>query len=220
MEFHSSVHPYYPLSIELIDYVPNDISLPQILLIVSGLGGVILFGSFIACRQSGKSTGDSLRFMWFMLCGVLHCGFEGYWVYHRSTIASRTDLLAVLWKEYAHGDSRYLIEDELLVALETITVFLWGPLCFLTALAIWHKSPIQIIPQLLVSFAHLFSCTLYFAMDFTKGFPNCHPHPYYFWIYFVAFNSPWIIVPVFLINQSITKIAAALISSTKTMKSA
>lgn len=41
--------------------------------------------------------------------------------------------------------------------------------------------------------AHLFSCTLYFVLDFPTGFENCDPHPLYFWVYFVAFNSPWIL---------------------------
>lgn len=68
----------------------------------------------------------------------------------------------------------------------------------MAARAIWKQSPQQYLWQLMASMAHLFSTVLYFVMDWPQGFPNCDPHPLYFWIYFVAFNSPWLIVSPFV----------------------
>lgn len=210
----NNLHPYYPRTAEISGYIPNALPMPLLLGAVLIAMGTIVKASFLAARFNSRNLQESLRFTWFTLCTTLHCGFEAYWIYHHRTIASRTDFLAELWKEYAHGDSRYLTHDELLLALETITVVscqsvqleiipftmyfllqcIWGPLCFMAARAIWKQSPQQYLWQLLASMAHLFSTVLYFVMDWPQGFPNCDPHPLYFWIYFVAFNSPWLIV--------------------------
>lgn len=203
-------HPYYPRTAEIPGYVPNALPMPVLLGAVLIAMGTVVNASFCAARSKSKTLNESSRFTWFTLCTTLHCGFEAYWIYNHQSIASRTDFLAELWKEYAHGDSRYLFSDELLLALETITVvsiitmtltftynafqFIWGPLCFMAAHAIWKQSSQQYLWQLLASMAHLFSTVLYFVMDWREGFPNCDPHPLYFWIYFVAFNSPWLIV--------------------------
>ncbi|KAJ8662935.1 hypothetical protein O0I10_001111 [Lichtheimia ornata] len=209
----NNLHPYYPRTAEIPGYIPNALPMPLLLGAVLIAMGTIVKASFFAARFKSKSLQESLRFTWFTLCTTLHCGFEAYWIYHHRSIASRTDFFAELWKEYAHGDSRYLTHDELLLALETITVCIWGPLCFMAARAIWKQSPQQYLWQLMASMAHLFSTVLYFVMDWPQGFPNCDPHPLYFWIYFVAFNSPWLIVPALLFKQSLHAISSALHAS-------
>ena len=125
MEFrnHEQQHPYYPRTLRLINYVPNQIPMQTLLIIVGSSMGLLMTCSFILARTQTKNpNSNALRFTWFILCGVLHCGFEAYWIYHHKTIAERSDLLAELWKEYSHGDSRYLCSDPLLLSLETITV--------------------------------------------------------------------------------------------------
>ncbi|KAI7855977.1 Emopamil-binding protein [Circinella umbellata] len=208
-------HPYYPKTIELLNYVPNQIPMHTLLIIVGSTMSLLMVGSFMLARTRTKNPkSNALRFTWFILCGVLHCGFEAYWIYHHKTIAERSDLLAELWKEYAHGDSRYLSSDDVLLSLETITVFIWGPLCFLAARAIFFNYPQQYLWQLMASMAHLFSTTLYFVMDY-PDFASCDPHPLYFWIYFVSFNSPWFIIPIILFIQSFKSISLSLSDSTE-----
>lgn len=118
----NNLHPYYPRTAEIPGYIPNALPMPLLLGAVLIAMGTIVKASFFAARFKSKSLQESLRFTWFTLCTTLHCGFEAYWIYHHRSIASRTDFFAELWKEYAHGDSRYLTHDELLLALETITV--------------------------------------------------------------------------------------------------
>ncbi|KAI7900238.1 Emopamil binding protein-domain-containing protein [Cokeromyces recurvatus] len=183
-------HPYYPITLDIPQYVPNDKSTFQILLIAGNIMSFIVVLCYAISRQ--KTVTSFLRFTWFVVCGILHLGFEGYWLFHKNTIAGQNDLLAQLWKEYAHGDSRYMIADHLLTTLETMTIFIWGPVCLISAFYIWRGSPKQYFFQLIASLFHMFSCSLYFA-----DLPNaiyCDPNPIYFWVYFVGFNSPWIIV--------------------------
>ncbi|KAI9253818.1 Emopamil binding protein-domain-containing protein [Phascolomyces articulosus] len=213
MEFHYEQyhhHPYYPRTLNLAHYVPNHIPMGTLLIIVGSTMGLITTASFVLAKYKTEKPSSALRFTWFILCSFLHCGFEAYWIYNHKTIAGQSDLLAELWKEYAHGDSRYLASDPVLLALETITVCIWGPLCFLAAQAIWNNHPRQYLWQLVASMAHLFSTTLYFVMDLPTGFASCDPHPLYFWIYFVMFNSPWFIVPAILLIQSSNTISSAL----------
>lgn len=71
--------------------------------------------------------------------------------------------------------------------------FIWGPLCLITCWYILNGSPKQYFFQLVASLCHLFSCSLYFIMDLPEA-THCNPNPYYFYIYFVSFNLPWLIV--------------------------
>ncbi|SAM04987.1 hypothetical protein [Absidia glauca] len=210
-----SSHPYYPRHLILTDYEPNQRSMLYLLMVVGGLLGSIALGSWYAASR--KNRPGALYFVWFMICGLLHCCFESYWLWHHTDITSRTDLFAELWKEYAHGDSRYLTSDPLVITLETITVFVWGPLCFLSAWAWWQNWASHLLYQLVASVGHLFSCSLYFILDF-PDFANCDPHAFYFWIYFVAFNAPWILVPGTVIFRNGRRILLSLDPHTSTTK--
>ncbi|CAO3594245.1 unnamed protein product [Absidia cylindrospora] len=204
-------HPYYPRYLELENYQVNQYSTLQLFMVAGGILCPVAIGAFYVASR--KKRDGALYFVWFIICGLLHCGFESYWLLNHSHIASRSDLLAELWKEYAHGDSRYLNSDPLLIALETITIFIWGPLCFVSAWTWWHNSPRHIFYQFLVSVGHLYSCSLYFILDIPTGFKHCDPHPYYFWLYFVAFNAPWVIIPCSLIYRNTCHILRSLDSS-------
>ncbi|CAO3645109.1 unnamed protein product [Cunninghamella blakesleeana] len=203
-------HPYYPTKLELPNYQPNKYSMVSLLSIVGTIFSFILLFTIIIVKKYQPNRQKRIipfstilfNFSWFIICGILHCGFEAYWIYYRHQVVSRSDILAELWKEYAKGDSRYMSCDPLLLTLETITVFIWGPLCFKAAYDWFYNRPQYHLYQLIVSVGHLFSCSLYFIMDTYEGFLNCDPHPIYFWIYFVGFNSPWIILPLYSIIRN------------------
>lgn len=61
--------------------------------------------------------------------------------------------------------------------------------------AIGARLPISHLLQLLVAFGQLYGDVLYFGTAFLDGFPHSHPHPLYFWGYFVGLNSIWIVIP-------------------------
>ncbi|ORX45089.1 Emopamil-binding protein [Hesseltinella vesiculosa] len=199
------MHPYYPRDLDIPNYKPNERSTESLLLFVGSAFTFFIVSSYIGAKQRRPTASilSCLTFVWFLLCGLLHCGFESYWLWYRNTIAERGDILAELWKEYSHGDSRYIFADPLLVTLEAITVFLWGPLCFLTVWYWWQDSPRGRYVQCVVSIGHLYSCSLYYILDILENFSHCDPHWVYKWIYFVSFNAPWIVVPgLLLANQS------------------
>lgn len=67
----------------------------------------------------------------------------------------------------------------------------------LTGWYILRGSAKQYFFQLVTSLCHLFSCSLYFIMDLPQA-THCDPNPIYFYIYFIAFNMPWIMVYVYI----------------------
>ncbi|RUS24132.1 Emopamil binding protein-domain-containing protein [Jimgerdemannia flammicorona] len=201
-----SQHPYYPQELDLPHYVPNTLSLLNLL---SGFGGVMsilwistwfLGGASPYVRAS--ATSERFILMWFVMCGCLHTTFEAYFAWNYKTLAGDRTVFGQLWKEYARGDSRYLIGDTLVLALERITIFIIGPLSFLTAHAIFSNLPTRHLLQFTTSLSHFFSCTLYLLVDVIEGSRHSRPESLYYWVYFVGFNSPWIVIPIALIVQS------------------
>lgn len=115
-------HPYYPANLDMPHYIPNDRSTFELLVIAGSIMTGLVGLCFIGSRILSKKTTSVTRLTWFFISGILHVGFEAYWLWHRTSVAGRNDILAQLWKEYAHGDSRYLVADELLLTLEVMTI--------------------------------------------------------------------------------------------------
>lgn len=123
MDDHLNSHPYAPSSLNIPHYVPNEKSTVELLFIAGGIMTALVGMSYAISRSwLSKNTTSTARFTWFAICGLMHCGFEGYWLSNRATLAGQNDIFAQLWKEYAHGDSRYLANDELLLTLEIMTI--------------------------------------------------------------------------------------------------
>ncbi|KAJ5743115.1 hypothetical protein N7533_010217 [Penicillium manginii] len=129
-------------------------------------------------------------------------------------MASKQDLFGQLWKEYALSDSRYMTSDTLVLCMETMTVLLWGPLCFVVAYLTTRRHSLRHPIQLLVCMSHLYGDTLYYATslfdDYVKGVPYCRPEGYYFWLYYFFMNFIWIVVPGYYLYDSISTISAAI----------
>ncbi|KAK9414171.1 putative Emopamil binding protein-domain-containing protein [Seiridium unicorne] len=209
-------HPYYPLDVEIPHYVANTTPVPVLLAALAGmLGSVLLATSTLALRfNPGLTRGELVVFCWFVLCGSLHCFFEGYFVFNHATVASSQNLLAQLWKEYALSDSRYLTSDPFMLSVESITVFLWGPLSFLCAASIVAASHLRHPLQIIMCMAHLYGVALYYATSLVEthftGRAHSRPEFLYFWVYYVGFNFPWVVVPAFLLYSSLRTITRKL----------
>lgn len=120
----SMTHPYYSRDLKIDNYVPNSMSTIVLLswviaIVVIWLTTMYIISGTAAQMKPGK---DRFIFCWFSICALTHCCFEVYWVFYRKTVASRTDFLAELWREYAHSDSRYMVSDPLVLTLEIMTV--------------------------------------------------------------------------------------------------
>ncbi|KAM7197033.1 Emopamil-binding protein [Naviculisporaceae sp. PSN 640] len=177
---------------------------------IKGFGFRLGFGLGSATRFSGR---DQFGIGWFLLCGFLHCFFESYYVLNYDTLASKQTLFAQLWKEYSLSDSRYLSQDLFVLTIESLTVLTLGPLSLLTAILIARQSSLRYLSQAVVSSMHLFSVALYYGMCFVSesvnGYGYSRPQFLYYWVYFVGFNAPWVLVPIYLLYQSGREIKGA-----------
>ncbi|KAJ2029249.1 hypothetical protein H4S03_007494 [Coemansia sp. S3946] len=209
-------HPYFPQSLDLSGYTPPTQSPLVLVAVMGGALGAVLVGTYVAftrrrVRGWALSRSDRLAAMWFVLCAVLHCLYELYYLLHFRTLAATRDILASTWKEYAKSDSRYLAQVPLVLMLESITVAVTGPLCLVAAYGIWTQSlGIRHIAQLCASVLHLYSVVVYFGTEMMAAESNCRPEALYYYGYFMAMNAPWVVVPVVLATQSFGAISRGM----------
>ncbi|KAF9582954.1 hypothetical protein BGW38_010543 [Lunasporangiospora selenospora] len=179
----------------------------------AGFMGVALV-AFVLIRTRRDSTLKGLAnqgvFFWFLLSGTVHLVLELYYVRNHATLAGDLHPLAQIWKEYSLSDSRYLSSDALVLILESITTYIWGPVLFYAAWALYTDRPTRHVAQLVVSMGHVYSLSIYYLTGLVDGTEYGDPHPYYFWFYFVFFNVIWMVVPLALIAQSVKTIVHAL----------
>ncbi|KAI1335109.1 EBP-domain-containing protein [Xylariaceae sp. FL0016] len=211
-----AAHPYYPLDVTVPFYEANEAPVPMLLASLAGmLGCALLITALVACRVNPNMSWSSLAvFCWFITNGCLHCVFEGFFVLNHATVASSQNILAQLWKEYALSDSRYLTSDFFMLSVESITVFIWGPLCFANAVSIMNNSALRHPLRVIICMAHLYGVALYYSTSLCElyftGRSHSRPEVLYFWVYYIGFNLPWAIVPSLLLIRSVQVITRAM----------
>ncbi|KAK4456111.1 Emopamil binding protein-domain-containing protein [Podospora aff. communis PSN243] len=214
MTTNSIPHPYYPPEVQLSGgYVPNELGLVPLIsrfvgLIAVHLGTTLTIAHVFNKRLDGK---EQLVFLWFMLCAFLHLFFEGYFITHHTSLASSQSLFSQLWKEYSLSDSRYLTSNPFMLCIETLTVFIWGPLCVLAAvLLVAEKRGLRHVAQIVLSVGHLYGVLLYYGTcafeERYKGVGYSRPDALYYWGYYVGMNGLWVVVPTLLLLQSAREI--------------
>eukprot|EP00232_Nephroselmis_pyriformis_P004536 CAMPEP_0182912218 /NCGR_PEP_ID=MMETSP0034_2-20130328/37399_1 /TAXON_ID=156128 /ORGANISM="Nephroselmis pyriformis, Strain CCMP717" /LENGTH=220 /DNA_ID=CAMNT_0025048875 /DNA_START=38 /DNA_END=700 /DNA_ORIENTATION=- len=205
-------HPYYPVDLKLPGYVPNSWSQAEILgLFFGGLTPIILYTWGYSGKVGGISIGDRLQIVWFICCGIIHTFVEGAFSlmpeFYKDTSGN---FFASIWKEYSMGDSRYASGDAFVYAMETVTAFVEGPLCFLIAYGITKKAPWRLSLALAVSIGQLYGDVLYYFTCFIEGLgKHCAPGALYFWFYFVVMNAIWIVVPAIVVYDATCRINKA-----------
>jgi cholestenol delta-isomerase len=88
------------------------------------------------------------------------------------------------------------------------------------AYSVYHNTPSRHIAQLVLSVGQLYSCTLYYATSIFDGSSHSDPDPYYYYIYFLAFNAPWLIMPLVLLRDSVLFLSNAVVVSSGVSKKA
>ncbi|KAF8541250.1 EBP domain-containing protein [Trichophaea hybrida] len=191
-----SSHPYYPPTIQLDGYQPNTYSFFTL------IGAWIIFFSIITLTthyllstQKTLSHGEQWTAVWFAICGFIHLFFEGHFSLHHRTLSARTDFLSQEWKEYSLADSRYLFSDPFVVAMESVTAFLWGPLSFYIVWMIFTRHPSRHVCIALVSLGQMYGNVLYYGTAIMEGLETCRWEKMYLWVYFVGLNAVWLVVP-------------------------
>lgn len=182
-------HRYYPVDLVIDNFVPPQYTVNQIL--VPFFSAVALLVAASVLLISGKKHNLSYSqvatksiFVWFVLCGAIHTGLEGYFAFNALDIASQTNFLAECWKEYGLSDSRYMTADPAVWMIESITAFIWGPLCFYTAYLIYTDSPDRHLYQFGISFGQFYGDVLYYSTTLVEGAKHSRPEAFYFWFYF------------------------------------
>lgn len=96
-------------------------------------------------------------------------------------------------KKNINKPNRYLTKNTFVLCVETLTVLLWGPGCFLVAALILQRSPWRYPLQIIVSMGQLYGDALYYATSFfdhaVNGISYSRPEAVYFWFYFVGCNA-------------------------------
>ncbi|XP_076132065.1 3-beta-hydroxysteroid-Delta(8),Delta(7)-isomerase [Alosa pseudoharengus] len=217
----STNHPYWPRNLSLPTYVPNDRSMTEILVFLFSVSGVLLLSiwALTGKQVAGQrlSAGRRLALCWFTVCGFIHGVIEGWFAFFYPVIISDQSFLSQLWKEYAKGDSRYIIADNFTVCMETVTACLWGPFSLWVVLAFLYNRPYRYVLQLIISLGQLYGDILYFYTEHRDGYMHSeHGHPIYFWFYFVFMNGLWIVIPFALIVDAWRQLSAVQAISDKT----
>ncbi|RDW60592.1 hypothetical protein BP6252_11975 [Coleophoma cylindrospora] len=185
-------HPYYPPGLLLPAFISNDIPVPILVTSFAIATLFIFWFTSILARSVRPRIGNGQKWtaIWFMLCGCIHLFFEGYFALNNAQIPSRTHLFGQLWKEYAKSDRRYMTRDSFVV-----------------------YNPLRYSLQLITSVGQLYGDILYYATFFfdetVYGEVYCRPEGFYFWVYYIMLNGFWIVIPSWVIGNTIIEITTA-----------
>lgn len=209
----SPMHPYWPRHLRLDNFVPNDYPTWHILAGLFSVSGVLVVATWLLSGRAAVvplGTWRRLSLCWFAVCGFIHLVIEGWFSLYHADLLGDQAILSQLWKEYAKGDSRYILNDNFMICMETVTAYLWGPLSLWVVIAFLRHQPLRFVLQLVVSMGQVYGDVLYFLTEYRDGFQHGElGHPLYFWFYFVFLNSLWLVVPGLLILDSIKQLAHA-----------
>ncbi|KAK1842516.1 ebp domain-containing protein [Colletotrichum chrysophilum] len=198
-------HPYYPVDAQILHYTANQTSIPVLLIAFGAVLALAVGAAVLGARKAhpALSKADLFTVAWFALCGFLHCFFEGYFILYHENLASLQTFFGQLWKEYALSDSRYLTSDSFMLCVEGFTVAVWGPLCWSIVVAIAKRSTLRYPLTIIMCVGHLYGVVLYYSTSLTEyflhGVSHSRPEFLYFWVYYIGFNGPWVVVPTLLL---------------------
>ncbi|KAJ0366721.1 hypothetical protein COL154_003601 [Colletotrichum chrysophilum] len=164
-------HPYYPVDAQILHYTANQTSIPVLLIAFGAVLALAVGAAVLGARKAHPAL-------------------------------SKADLFTVacqLWKEYALSDSRYLTSDSFMLCVEGFTVAVWGPLCWSIVVAIAKRSTLRYPLTIIMCVGHLYGVVLYYSTSLTEyflhGVSHSRPEFLYFWVYYIGFNGPWVVVP-------------------------
>ncbi|OMH85803.1 3-beta-hydroxysteroid-Delta(8),Delta(7)-isomerase [Zancudomyces culisetae] len=207
-------HPYYPNTLPIYNYTPSTYSKTQIAV---ALGIPILLVSLLSLKFISKTNYtlekrkgmrpltilDRLGVVWLLIGGLIRIVFGGYFAVYHKNIASDGTIFGDVYREMGYVDSRYLINDPLIITLETLMAVFVGPLCILTAISILRGyHPIRHTLQFLATSLQLHIVAIYMGTNILSKFNHTHPDPKYLWRYSASAGLAWVLVPLLLFAQS------------------
>ena len=128
-------------------------------------------------------------------------------------------LIPPLAREYANLDKRYQEEDHLVKLVCQLELWGMAPLCIWTYLATAHRKPERHILQVVTSLVHMVGTYFFTLQEALRGFRDIPadldfqftPHRiFYFWIFFVAANLLWFLLPLYYVIKGSNVMVAAV----------
>ncbi|QSZ31599.1 hypothetical protein DSL72_001166 [Monilinia vaccinii-corymbosi] len=197
-------HPYYPVHLEIPQYLPNQRDpMALVSIFATGCTAIASLTYLLVMRIRPRiSTADLWAVLWFVLCGCIHLSFGGYYAYNFRRMPMMQDVLGQLWKEYSLADSRYQTQDAFVLCVECITAACWGPWSLILAAMIATDHSWRYPLQAVVSWAQLYADVLYYAtrlFDFYMlGLEYSRPEKRIFFM-----NPLCIVIPGILLYDSV-----------------
>lgn len=156
--------------------------------------------------------GEKLTFVWLVITSLVHMVVEGAYVLHQDCYTNKDHnmFLLELWKEYGKADSRYMVSDPFIVAVEGATSMAVGPLCLMAAGLVLFRSEWRWNAVLLVSVCQIYGTVLYFLTSHLDKHMYTREEPLYFWFLFVGMNTLWVVIPGICTLYAFTQVARAV----------
>lgn len=109
-----------------------------------------------------------------------------------------------------------------MIVMESITAFLWGPVCLVLAVFIVTDNALRLPLTVIVCVGQIYGDVLYygicFLMELLYDVSYSRPEAYYFYGYYVLLNAFWIVIPGYLLWQSVVEIRDTVAMVQQAMK--
>ncbi|KAI0266084.1 Emopamil-binding protein [Gloeopeniophorella convolvens] len=167
-----------------------------------------------ALLPKGAPWQDRATFIWLTFDALIHFIFEGSFLWLSTfgrTVDTSVGPLAQMWREYAAADSRWGTADPTVVSLEILTVLGAGPMAAYIVYQIVKNDPARHYWIIVLSTAELYGGWMTFCPEWLTGSPSLDTsNALFFWVYLVFMNTIWVIIPLWLMYDSYTRIASSL----------
>jgi len=170
------------------------------------IGGGTVFVALLLSRFKSQhvATVWSPPIVWLILTACIHCFIEVQFVVARNSwFAHAVDL-------YGAGDLRYGRPLEAgTAAMEAMTAFITGPLCFAAAWSIVVHSAWRHILVLIASTCQLYGLVWFIIQPFFSSEKLVSDDKVLFYTMVVGFNAPWGIIPPIMAYRSFRELLQA-----------
>ncbi|KAF8724002.1 hypothetical protein HU200_021008 [Digitaria exilis] len=205
-------HPYSPAELDLPGFVPQRLSQVEVVAPFVGTSLLLVLSVWLIsgrCRGGRLSKTDRLAMCWWAFIGVTHIVFVGPLVFTPDFVSKKNpNYFDDLFKEFSKGDSRYAARNTAVLAYEAIMVGLIGPAALLAVYASASMKSYSHILEFAIGLVQVYGILFYFVTAYLAGF-NFWASSFYFWVYFIGANSPWVVMPLFIVTRSWKKISEA-----------
>lgn len=188
---------------------------------IAGLPLVVL--TLIAAVLSAFAKREKLVIFWLLFSGVVHILLEGSYGLHHTEVRTKatttfmdkmledvspekfvdTHWWASLYGQYARYDGRYAVSDPMVIFF-CWTELVEGILCFALIGLVLSGSKYRHPMQIMCSTAQFYGTIIYFIAPIIYGNWDqvMTADKFELWVYVIALNGLWMVVPGLLIIQS------------------